>query len=409
MNRQDIHIGVIGIGPVGLATADRLRREGYRVSLINSTQRVRSSFPAAAAFWTPFASGMTSTQEQQRSHLTLRFYREILQDPGYHSETTGIVNRQIEMRYLRDTCSHVPEWSRFTELNFKKLPNTPFTAFYTGGFSSLIGIFPNNRAEIRTEFKYETPSIQVDTFINWYYNRLINDRGVNSLHATHPFVGPNSPIAPASRQYWTRLIKENGIDHLIVCAGTSAVLSKLVSQDYPETDSFRPLKGVVAHIGIKPSSNCNIVLFEGGFFDTDTLYLVPLVDRYVLGGTVHAVGIEDREDNWLVTSDEKRAIIERAQCFLPRKYIKVLESAGLMGDPLNDSIKWVAGVRPKLINGPVAMESEVLSKFISSPVNDHGPLVFLHYGHGGSGFTMCHDSADQMVRLLNNRLMRYYA
>jgi len=71
---------------------------------------------------------------------------------------------------------------------------------------------------------------------------------------------------------------------------------------------------------------------------------------------------------------------------------------------MNEQITWMAGVRPKLRNGPIVVESDVLSDFISSPSTPYKTLVFLHYGHGGSGFTMCHDSAEQVVNELGKRL-----
>ena len=396
---------MVGTGPVGFATADRLRRAKYQVSLINSktTLGVRRTFPAAAAFWTPFASGMTPKDEQNRSELTLNFYHDILEDPGYSMEETGIVNRQLDMHFLKDTLSHTPDWSKFPKLKFQRLKKAPYSIFDIAKFPELKRVLRGS-AEVRAEFRYETPTIQVDRFMNWYSKRLQNELHVNVIDVSFPFVGPNSLKSHEWLEQWRKLIFDHQINHLVVCVGSNTVFGDLISPHYPSEDSFNPLKGVVAHLEIRPTKQCSTILFEGGFFDTDTLYLVPLIDRYVLGGTVHSVGRRDDESSWQVQEAEKKGIIERAQCFLPKKHKNLLQKSGLFDSPMNEQITWMAGVRPKLRNGPIVMESDVLSDFISSPKAPDKTLVFLHYGHGGSGFTMCHDSAEQVVNELGKRL-----
>ncbi len=411
------HVGVVGTGPVGLATAHRLAREGFRVTLFamgaaNVTRpdglKVRETYHAAAAFWTPFCSGLNPAEERATSSLTLDFYRSILEHPEWYgtAETTGLALRTIQQHFLKHTLANLPEWRHLTPLQFRPSKRKRFRLFHRLPAGSHSEGESSQPWRTRCEFSYKAPVIQVDLFVPWYRRLVTKSQNVSTFEAAHPMLGPRSshPCVEACRNYWRDLLSEHRIEHVVVCTGSGTVFNGLVSPNSPQNESFQPMKGVVAHLKIRPKRIAPVVLFEGGVFDRDTLYVVPLVSRYLLGGTVHPVSQTDSDSSWQVKDGEKRDVVDRAMCFLPSCYRRVIEKSGLASNPLSSEIEWRVGVRPMLGNhGPVVQFSPELTEYFSPSNHPSKTDVYVHYGHGGSGFTFCHDTAARVVEAIHAR------
>ncbi len=399
------HMGVVGTGPVGLAMAHQAKLKGFDVTLFGNDNgqalpelawRFRPTHPAAAAFWTPFCSGVTPEIEGAMSKLTLKFYHDLVKQPVVSgSKDHGVRLRVLEQHFVADHVV-VPPWKDHEGLKFKRSQNTlrftEHTVVEKCGLPSETA--PQKVVRIRREFSYTAPVIQVDLFIPWYLNMLRTDLGIKYTEVSHPFVGtarlPTPSIAECQSK-WRELLHDHQIDYLVICTGIGTYFGEIVQK----ADNFIPKKGVVAHLPIIPPENLPVILFEGAFFDNDTLYMVPLVQRLLLGGTVHTVTQDYCDGSWEVTAAEKDAILARAKQFLPREYKRLLTPTAI------DQLQWQAGVRPMISNsGPICRHSHTLSAFYQS--NDK-PQIYLNFGHGGSGFTFCHDTAQLILEQIENQ------
>src|SRR5262249_43345780 len=119
---------VVGAGPVGLATADQLADAGKQVVLVSpaadssTPPRVPplpETFRAAAAFWTPFASGVSHQREAELCQRTLEFYRRFSND---RSQQTGVRWRTIEQLWIKEQLIAIPAWLALEGLAYRRLP-----------------------------------------------------------------------------------------------------------------------------------------------------------------------------------------------------------------------------------------------------------------------------------------------
>ena len=377
-----IHIGIIGGGPVGLATAEalleRFSGKEAKITLLECSVETRATFKAAAAFWTPFCTGTNEDVSAELSLDSLEYYLGVVNNPGYEPKDTGLVVRKLEMHFLENTIKNIPCWAMRRRLETQTRPNGDDyinhnindNAFGTG--------------RTRCEFSYKTPVICVDKFVPWLKSRL-ESIGLKVKQVDCAF-------SQASNKAWEQATQEQDI--LVWCMGAQTIETGITGPDYPHEGAYQPKKGVVAHIPKMPKPDDPVVLFEGGRFDSHTLYMVPTVDNFVLGGTVFSVDINAGDNAWTSTQDEIEGILSRAEIFLPgfykevvREYKERLESNPGM---------WRVGVRPMLSAGPI---------YRQSPKKLLGKQSFLHYGHGGSGFTFCHFTAKKIVALIDNYLV----
>jgi glycine/D-amino acid oxidase-like deaminating enzyme len=387
--QRPLHIGVVGAGPVGLALADAASTRGYPVTLIepdlttlasDAALVCRPTHPAAAAFWTPFCSGVTPEMEAALSVKSLEFYHRIL----HEHKPPGLAIRRLQQHFVANTVVF-PAWSRLPQLKFRKnSKKCPHVAHEVQDFPTILQRVGTEQVRTRLEFSYSAPVVQVDRFLAWYRDYILQRPGVQLATAPGGMVGPSNVAGGAQ---WRTFLANHRIDRLVLCTGVGTFFGGVVSQD---GEYFSPRKGVVAHLPVRPQKDSPVLLYEGGFFDVDTLYMVPLEDRYLLGGTVHAVSIDANPNSWEVTEGEKTAVLERARCFLPQRY------QSLVPDVHAPEIKWLAGVRPVLQNcGPLVGRSQILTQFLTSPAQELE--VFLNCGHGGSGFTFFQDTAAEVM------------
>lgn len=391
-------IGVVGAGPIGLSTADQLSRRGFEVVVfgLQDSAIFRPTYPAAAAFWTPFCSGLDSARESLLSRASLEFYRDLRDSMGVEecAHTAGVIWRRIEQHFLSDHLV-LPEWSSLNIGFVRARRDLKPTEHNLKPYPRLVQSMGSSVVKTRREFSYFAPVIQVDRFISWYRRSLV-EKGVRLVDHSIPFVGPYCQVAnrESALRDWRALIKSESLDGLVICTGCGAIYGGAVSADHPTAGAFSPRKGVIATISTKPAPEDRVILFEGGAFEREALYMVPQIERFVLGGTVYPAGITLRDDDWTVTVEEKEGIMERAMCFLPSRYRAILRSA-----VRSRAIEWRAGVRPVLANvGPVVEFSEVLTEFVAS--GSLRPPVYLHFGHGGSGFTLLQDTAIRLATLV---------
>ena len=141
---------VLGDGPVGLATAHTLADNDVEVVHASSPFSEQSSsvgvntrtWRAAAAFWTPFSSGLDTTREASLSQKTLRHYHDL---GSTEMAEAGIQLRKIVQLWVRDE-GEVPDWSSFTELEFR-LVGDQHSFVYNEAYD----------VEFREEFEYVAP------------------------------------------------------------------------------------------------------------------------------------------------------------------------------------------------------------------------------------------------------------
>ena len=370
MNR----IAIVGDGPVGLASADQISR--YFDEL--TTQLFFSNGPAthkaAAAFWTPFSSGTNVEYDALLSKETLKFYQELI-DRG--NQGTGVKIRLLKQFWLENSGTEdqlVPTWRNHNGLNFQRRPDGE--DFLTLGEDPYRG---RNDWKWRCECSYSTPVIRVPDFRRWYHEFLRTERNVEQVELT-------CPISQEDSRAWQQ-IKSFDPSVVVLAIGASTLYQNLWKASPKSILEFK--KGVIAFVPSAPDQSEAVLLFEGGFFDTDSLYVVPHDDGYVIGGTISEVfgAHRYRKNAWTVSKLEKEGIRERARIFLPPTVKENLLHAGFWED--SNSIKWTAGVRPRLKGGPIIARSALAEEKLEVP-------CLVHFGHGGSGFTFCHDTAKSL-------------
>ena len=374
------NIAVIGSGPVGLATADTISRDSsINVFLVSTTERVPETFHAAAAFWTPFSSGVDPAMELKLSRLTLDFYNDLRNvDSGKH----GIIWRRLEQYWLKNRCI-VPDWKEFELLDFNLADESmPFTS--------------NGQREWRLEFSYNAPVIEVAQFRSWYKERILSRDNVESFEMS-PIISRFEGVAGKQLE---RLIQQKSIDGVVLCLGAATVYLDLYDVEHLNPDAIAFRKGVVGFVPAKPMVNEPVILFEGGLFDVDALYVVPHENGYIVGGTISPAEEEYRSEDWQVSEGEISGIKARADFFLDADCKNRLSGAGFWNETAG--VDWRVGVRPVLKDkGPYVAEAQSLSqKFTRSSGTD--VKFYTHFGHGGSGFTFCHDTAQMCVEKLRN-------
>jgi glycine/D-amino acid oxidase-like deaminating enzyme len=371
-------IGIIGAGPVGLAVADVMLQKNLRCVVFDVGDIGNATYRAAAAFWTPFSCGLHDRDAASYSEKTLEHYMNIA-NQNLDRNVTGVEKRVLEMNYVRGTFGRRPEWSRFPSLGttFANIGDQ-FRKYPIG--EDLKGYGYPDSFNIRCEMTYTSAVVCVDLYIPWKKS-VLKKNGCDFVLADQTLEFHKQK----SLSYWNKIISEKDIDQLVFCMGTCTMNAGLPKDPFKNLDTFVPKKGIVAHIPLTPDSDEKILLFEGGVFETDTLYLVPAVNRFVLGGIVHTVGHPVKDKDWSATSIEKTGVINRALTFLPQKYHAMIRNT--LGEPgaLKTDATWRTGVRPMFINGPLIQRfNEKL----------FGKTSYYCFGHGGSGFTFCYDSAE---------------
>jgi glycine/D-amino acid oxidase-like deaminating enzyme len=375
-------IGIIGAGPVGLAAAETLTNAGIDVCVFDVGNQGRATYRAAAAFWTPFSSGVDDASASQQSKITLEHFQKLANSTTNRSSVSGVEERQLEMNFLKGTFGLRPEWSKIPSLGtiYANLGD-PYLGRKLTPVLKQAGFPPN--CQFRCEMTYRTPVVCVDIFIPWLKNQL-SSNGVSFVPAEQAL----DFGSVESVNYWQQLINTAGVSTLVFCLGVETIAARFPLQSFRELNTFTPKKGIVAHVRHEPKAEDSIVLFEGGIFDTETLYLVPAVDRYILGGIVHTVGKPLCADDWVPSSKEKQGVLARAMAFLPEKYHHLIESELGTPENLKPNSEWRAGVRPVFAGGPL------IGRFKETLFDREALYCF---GHGGSGFTFCFDSAETLL------------
>lgn len=384
------NLAVIGSGPVGLAVADAAIQAGFRTFMIDSRD-CRSTHNAAAAFWTPFCSGLSDSDANKISSATLEFYYDTLS--RIPNATCGLSVRKLKMYHARDTFMN-PAWLAKPRLRFRRpsikntnypIPRNAFTTHYQA-----------DSIEVSNVAEYETVVIEPFTFLPWYLNQLVG-RGLEVID----FALPVRTTGDGYQQIES-FVSQKEISVLVYCTGMFGLHEERFRNGLRIGDSLDPQKGVIAFLKEQPAEEDQILLYEGGPFDKDPLYWVPQVNRIALGGTVHSVALDFSEDSWEVSAREKLQILTRAFCFLPPSHKSILKRFGLNEDPNkcleNENVTWVAGVRPLNNGGPIIKKSEFLTDICTT--GSHRTDVYVCTGHGGSGFTLCQDSAKTVLDLI---------
>lgn len=381
-------IAVIGAGPVGLATADQLSKAGKEVVLVcprgNVTQPggripIRETYQAAAAFWTPFSSGLSSAEEMNLSSVTLDFYKRLRDETV---PTTGVVWRIIEQYWQEGNLVGLPAWRALKDIHFQP---TPYGDAYLGPVAGI---------RWRCEFSYSAPVVDVDVFRAWYLGELETRANVKVQRDwIYPLASDDSGERKQSGdQAWAKLISDEDISTLVVCTGSGSSYFGMADTLRLPAGTITFKKGIVAHIPASPEPSERVLDYEGSFFESKTLYLVPHHKGYVLGGTVESASPTYHDADWQATDEEKNGVLERAEKFLPDSHKEKLAAAGLWSKPM----EWRVGVRPKLSSGPRFEVAPTLARQLGTRFGR--PLsAFMHFGHGGSGFTFCQDTASKIV------------
>lgn len=373
-------IAVIGTGPVGLATADilSLNSNETRVILCSPPEKeVPETYQAAAAFWTPFSSGVGIDRELDLSQKTLEFYERFRKD----ERQSGVLWRPIEQHWLSPHLV-MPAWENLPPLNFERCGK----GVRKRSFDNL---------KVRKEFCYETPVINVPIFRKWYIDHLSERLNVD-LETIRPI---RFGFQGTELEEITPLIRKYEISSVVLCLGASTVYQNLFNPATltPANITFR--KGVVIRLDATPRDDEPVILFEGGMFDSQALYVVPHRDCYIVGGTISVASDAYTETDWKVNDEELAGILDRAETFLPKRCLNKLAKVGLLEATKSDCR---VGVRPMLNGkGPHTESNLHLSQLFSDAV--HSPItVYSHFGHGGSGFTFCHDTARICEERLRN-------
>jgi D-amino-acid oxidase len=153
-------------------------------------------------------------------------------------------------------------------------------------------------------------------------------------------------------------------DAVVNCCGVGA---RALTGD----EDLRPVRGQVAYV--RPRHQPSFMVDENG--PNALAYVLPRPDITVLGGTAEEGDWETRP-----RPDTTRAILEKTLRLDPR-----LADAEYVGAAV--------GLRPA--RSEVRLEADTL--------DDGRPLVH-NYGHGGSGFTLSWGCADEVARLVLERV-----
>ena len=216
-------------------------------------------------------------------------------------------------------------------------------------------------------------------FQRWYREFLRTERNVEQVELA-------GPISQEDSRAWEQ-IKSFAPSVVVLAIGASTLYQNLWTASPKSILEFK--KGVVAFVPSAPDKSEAVLLFEGGFFNNDSLYVVPHDDGYVVGGTITDIlgAHRYRKNAWAVSELEKEGIRERAQIFLPPPIRENLRRARFWEE--SSSINWTAGVRPRLKGGPIIARSVLAEEKLEVP-------CLVHFGHGGSGFTFCQDTAKSL-------------
>lgn len=402
-------VAVVGTGPVGLATADLLADAGHQVLLIApvadasgdaSGAPIRRTHPAALAFWTPFSSGLTGAEEIRLSQRTLEFYRGL--DP--QDEASGVRWRAVEHYWPEGTC-RLPEWIRLPRLDYQPLP-------YGNRYIS----YPEAPFRLRCEYSYRAPVIDVDRFCCWRLDSLAARDGIELLEDWPlPLVAAaDDPSSVENHARWLELFDHHGVQAVVLCTGAGAVYDRHCDDQLLPPGRVAFKKGVVARVDAPADASVDAaeraVLFHGGLFDVEALCYVPHDSGYVVGGTVYPAAAQNRPADWQVEDREKAGIRQRAATFLPDDCREKLAACGFWNNDPMPGVAWRAGVRPMLANsGPIVAPARRLSRQWGEALGRPLPTI-VHFGHGGSGFTTCCDTAalavDEVGRSVRRALIR---
>ncbi len=373
------------------------------------------TYPAAGAFWTPFSSGVTPAEEKDLSYQTLKFYTQWRGSPRHD---VGVVWRTVEQYWVQGQFQR-PAWSAFAEINYQPLPHgDDFIENKTTGLS------------YRCECCYQAPVIQVARFRAWYLALLQQRPQVELITAwPYPFLNVAShetaaagtatagaatagtatagaatagaaAAATACEQAWVDLLRQHDISQLVLCTGTGTHYFRLYDQDKLEQTKIQFRKGVVARVAAQPGPEERVLVYEGGPFATNSLYVVPQDDGYVVGGTVHPTEFDYAARDWEVLPAERAGILERAATYLPEPCQSKLAAAGFWEHRADVAIDWRVGVRPYLEGlGPRVVPAESIAARLEKRLA-RKLSVYVHFGHGGSGFTFCQDTAAHVAQAL---------
>lgn len=346
-------IAIIGGGPIGLMNAYVLSASrGFLVTVFDE-HHARATYPKSGAFWLPFSSGASATLEQTYARPTHAFYQDLL---NRHSQT-GLYERSLtswrcrvggedvpgnRMQWLKEI---IPDYRVNEELNWTRPAS--FHLDEDGVEVSDVAIAPS--------WSCTTIGISPEKFIGWLKHHLVSERNVAVLDRLLTFDDVDTA------DFRSRF------DAVVLCGGIRAFDPE--NRFQLNDQELRPSKGILARVKARHDLT-SIHEISGPPFSEYPVYFVPLVDEVVLGGTVVATDLLNK-DNLVVSAKEKSQLRSRFTKLMPAEFSDFLDAP---------KIEWTAGIRPRLTHGPIIRLDASLSNQLKLP-------VVVNVGHGGSGFT----------------------
>lgn len=381
---------VVGDGPVGLSTADTLANAGRQVVLAipeapttDHTDDMPRTWRAAAAFWTPFSSGVGPQLQAEYCRRSLDYYSDL---SSQERRDAGVCFRPVAEYWVKGEAEPYP-WREFPGLETSQAsPSDPYE------YAESLDV------HYRCEYRYRAPVIDVQQFRRWNIERLKRHSKVEVVTFKHPFEGGDlGTWSPGAATEWAEILRDADADRAVFCLGVSTVYRELSDEGALNPDIITFRKGVVAKVRAEVMPDDQVVLFEGRVFDADPLYCIPNTHGFVLGATITPAGHSFDPRDWRANDEEINAIRSRAEQLLPQGDQKQRLMSALEN---TDRVEWTTGVRPMLQGrGPVWSESRKLSTAIAE-LSGSGSRAYVHFGHGGSGYSFSRETAHRLAELL---------
>eukprot|EP01024_Parvocaulis_polyphysoides_P036265 TRINITY_DN3225_c2_g1_i1.p2 TRINITY_DN3225_c2_g1~~TRINITY_DN3225_c2_g1_i1.p2 ORF type:complete len:350 (+),score=58.83 TRINITY_DN3225_c2_g1_i1:38-1051(+) len=336
MSGSQLSVGIIGAGVIGLGTAANIlkRFPDAQVSVIAEKFQDQTTSWGSGGLWKPHIIGDTPIPKvYEWSKGTFEHFQQM--NETITNQATGILQVTLIQYWTEDANPSPPFWSDIA-YNFRMLEKDELKNGFSGAVSGwTLGTFAADNS-------YYMP----------YLTQLIESQG--------------GQLKQGKVQEFEDLSGE-GYDVVVNCTGISA-------KEFVDDENVFPIRGQLVQVKA-PDVNTSY------FIDTDC-YVIPHVDKVVLGGT-------RQKDNWRLENSEEDVenILTNVQQILPQ-----ITKDDIIG-------KW-AGLRPSRTQ--VRLETEI------KKLKNGSEMKIVHnYGHGAWGVTLHWGCAKEVAELVGSLVEKH--
>ncbi|KAG6547852.1 hypothetical protein Mapa_010671 [Marchantia paleacea] len=385
-NQRKRHVLVIGGGVSGLTTAWKLLEANFRVTVLAkdyapAAPRIVSEVAGALWEWPPAVCGKhTDATSLERSKkwcmVSYNHFSQMAEDHEL-SLATGVRMRVANFFFDKPISEDAETYKKVQELK-----NSGVKCVRHGFELIEEELGQGAHSELKDAYQHLAPVIDTDQYMRWLTCRVVS-LGAELRHAEsmHCLLDIEA-----------ELLHQFKADAIINCTGLGAIVTAA-------DDNVYPLRGCLIRVKNDGSSMPKVSKAlcvphddskAGTGNSEDLVFIVPRSEEVlILGGSVepNEWGLDLNLDNSALV----RAMLDRCVKFLP----------GLKNAELIDDYPVAVGLRP-FRKGNVRVEAA------GGPSNKlsrrSGSRIVHNYGHGGSGFTLSHGFAEEVVQIVQRML-----